>query len=211
LLAVGRSPPKDTDFAEHPFVGPWELRADIGDGDTSCLSQVVFTDEGAYIDVDCDGIVVIGGWEPTGDTTANMSFTSSGPEGGVYSIRASVEVAPDGQSFTAPFTFELIDGATGEGSGQYGPGMATGTRTVVEAPGTPEGSVLDLFGQFEGTPEAAPNAWPLSGRCWLAVRRGANDRHGIAWRARNPDWRPGMTAAESDRWEAAIGMTWARS
>ncbi len=168
-MAVGRSPPKDTDFAEHSLVGPWELRADIGDGDTSCLSQVVFTDEGAYIDVDCDGIVVIGGWEPTGDTTANMSFTSSGPEGGVYSIRASVEVAPDGQSFTAPLTFELIDGATGEGSGQYGPGMATGTRTVVEAPGTPEGSVLDLFGQFEGTPEASPNAWPLSGRCWPFV------------------------------------------
>ncbi len=156
VVGGGALAAQDTDFAEHPLVGPWELRADIGDGDTSCLSQVVFTDEGAYIDVDCDGIVVIGGWEPTGDTTANMSFTSSGPEGGAYSIRASVEVAPDGQSFTAPFTFELIDGATGEGSGQYGPGMATGTRTVVEAPGTPEGSVLDLFGQFEGTPEASP-------------------------------------------------------
>ncbi len=156
VVGGGTLAAQDTEMADHPLVGPWELRADIGDGDTSCLSQVVFTDEGAYIDVDCDGFVVIGGWEPTGDTTANMSFTSSDSEGGAYTVRASVEVAPDGQSFTAPFTFELVDGATGEGSGQYGPGMATGTRTVVEAPGTPEGSVLDLFGQFEGTPEATP-------------------------------------------------------
>lgn len=156
VVGGGSLAAQDTEMADHPLVGAWELSADIGDGDTSCFSQVVFTDEGAYIDVDCDGIVVIGGWEPTGDTTATMSFTSYSPDGGAYTIRAAAEVAPDGQSFTAPFTFELIDPATGEGSGQYGPGTATGTRTVVEAPGTPEGSVLDLFGQFDATPEATP-------------------------------------------------------
>jgi hypothetical protein len=147
---------QDVDFADHPLVGAWVLQADVGDGDTSCASQVVFTDEGAYIDVDCEAFVVIGAWEPTGDTTANLSFTSVDPEGGAYTIRANVEVAADGQSFTAPFTFEIVDPSTGEGGGEYGPGMATGTRIVAEAPGTPVASILDLFGQFEGTPEATP-------------------------------------------------------
>ena len=149
---------QDTDFDDHPLVGTWELRADLGDGDTSCVSNVVFTVEGAYIDVDCDGVVVIGSWEPTGDSTAIMSFTSYDSENGAYTIRASVEIADDGQSFTAPFTFELTDPATGEGSGQYGPGTATGTRISAEAPGTPEGSIMDLFGQFEAPPEASPES-----------------------------------------------------
>ncbi|HYJ12445.1 MAG TPA: hypothetical protein VEW66_02570 [Thermomicrobiales bacterium] len=156
LVGSGSLTAQDTDLADHPLAGTWELRADLGDGDTSCISQVVFTDEGAYIDVDCEGFVVIGTWEPTGDSTAIMSFTSFDPEGGSYTVRATVEVAADGQSFTAPFTFEVTDPATGEGSGQYGPGMATGTRLVAEAPGTPEGPVVDLFGQFGGTPEASP-------------------------------------------------------
>jgi hypothetical protein len=156
LASAGVLAAQDTEVADHPLLGTWELRADVGDGDTSCASQVVFTDEGAYIDVDCDGVVVIGTWEPTGDTTANMSFSASDGEGGSYTVRASVEVAADGQSFTAPFTFELTDVESGEGTGQYGPGMATGTRLVAEAPGTPVGSVMDLFGQFGGTPEATP-------------------------------------------------------
>jgi hypothetical protein len=144
------------DYSGHPLIGVWELHADVGDGDTSCVSQVTFTDDGAYIDVDCDGWVVIGVWEPTGDTTANMTFSSSDGEGGSYTVRASVEVAADGQSFTAPFTFELVDGESGEATGQYGPGMATGTRLVAEAPGTPIAPVSDLFAQFGGTPEASP-------------------------------------------------------
>ena len=71
-------------------------------------------------------------------------------------IRASIEVAPDGQSFTATYTLEFIDQETGEGSGEYGPGTATGTRLAVEGPGTPVGSFEDLFSMFEGTPEASP-------------------------------------------------------
>ena len=70
-----------------------------------------------------------------------------------------MEVAADGQSFEGNFTFEIVDAETGEGMGQYGPGTVTGTRMVAEAPGTPVGTVLDLFGQFdEGTPEATPAA-----------------------------------------------------
>ena len=144
------------DYAGHPLIGTWELLADVGDGDVSCPSQVAFTDDGAYIDVDCDGVVVLGTWDPTGDTTANLAFTGGSQDEGFYTVRAAVEVATDGQTFTAPFTFELIDPMSGEGMGEFGPGMATGTRLVAEAPGTPQGSIMDLFSQFEGTPEASP-------------------------------------------------------
>ena len=148
----------ETDYTGHALVGAWELLADVGDGDTSCPSQVIFTSDGAYIDVDCEGAVVVGTWEPTGDATAIMTFTGH-EDGGTYRVRAAVEVAADGQSFTAPFTFEVFNPETGEGMGEYGPGMATGTRLAAEAPGTPVASIMDLFSMFgEGTPEATPES-----------------------------------------------------
>ena len=149
---------QDTDMANHPVVGVWELSADLGDGDTSCLSQVVFTADGGYIDVDCDAFVEVGVWEPTGPNTADLTITVKTVEDGSFRIRAAIEVAADGQSFTAPFTFELLDPTTGEGSGQYGPGLATGTRLVAEGPGTPVAPITDLFAQFEASPEATPAA-----------------------------------------------------
>ena len=118
--------------------------------------SVVFSADGGYVDVDSEGTVLLGVWEPTGDTTANLTITAYDQEEGAFRIRASFEVAADGQSFTASFTFELLDPKTGDGMGQYGPGTATGTRMVAEAPGTPVGSLEDLFSQFEGTPEASP-------------------------------------------------------
>jgi hypothetical protein len=149
---------QDADMASHPLVGSWDLAVDIGDGDTSCHSQVAFSADGTYIEASCEGFVSIGSWEPTGPTTANMSFLTGSPEDGQIRIRAAIEVAEDGQSFTAPFTFDLIDPETGTGMGEYGPGMATGTRLVVEGPGTPVGTILDLFAQFEASPEATPAA-----------------------------------------------------
>ena len=157
IVGGGRLSAQDGDLADHPIVGPWELAADVGDGDTSCLSQVIFTDEGGYVDVDCDGAVVIGAWAPTSDATVTLMITVHDTDEGSYRIRAEVEVAADGQSFTGTFTFELLDLATGEGMGEYGPGTVTGTRAVAEGPGTPVGTVMDLFAMFgEGTPEATP-------------------------------------------------------
>jgi hypothetical protein len=65
-------------------------------------------------------------------------------------------VTSDGQSFTAGYTSEVLDAATGEWSGQIGPSTAEGTRMPVEAPGTPVGSFEDVFGA--ATPEATPGA-----------------------------------------------------
>ncbi len=133
------------------LVGTWTL---VVEGDQP--ESVVFSADGGYVDVDSEGTVLLGVWEPTGDTTANLTITAYDQEEGAFRIRASFEVAADGQSFTASFTFELLDPKTGDGMGQYGPGTATGTRMVAEAPGTPVGSLEDLFSQFEGTPEASP-------------------------------------------------------
>jgi hypothetical protein len=108
--------------------------------------------------VDCEGVVAVGLWEPTSDTTANLTITAYNPDQGRYMIRLAIEVADDGQSFTGSFTFEMIDAESGEGLGQYGPGTATATRQTAEAPGTPVGTIADLFAQFEASPQATPSA-----------------------------------------------------
>jgi hypothetical protein len=147
------------DFTGHPLVGAWHLDIALGDDDESgCPSQVLFTDDGGYIDADCEGFVLIGVWAPTGDRTATLTFTSVDESGG-YRVRATIEVAADGQTFTATFTFEILLSVDGTGSGEYGPGTATGTRQVPEAPGEPEGSIEELFSEPEReTPEATPNS-----------------------------------------------------
>jgi hypothetical protein len=61
-------------------------------------------------------------------------------------------VAPDGRALTVDYTIAVLDPATGEWSGEIGPGRAAGTRMVVEAPGTPVASFEEAF----GTPGATP-------------------------------------------------------
>jgi hypothetical protein len=141
---------QDTDYAGHPLIGTWTL---VVDGEAP--EMVIFSDTGGYVDVESADSVVLGVWEPTGDTTANLTITGYDEELS-YRIRGSIEVAADGQSLTASYTFEPFNPQTGEGMGEYGPGTVTGTRMVAEAPGTPVGSIEDLFSLFGGTPEASP-------------------------------------------------------
>jgi hypothetical protein len=67
-------------------------------------------------------------------------------------IRASIEVAPDGQSLTATYTLEFID-PDGTSSGEIGPGMAEGTKLAVEPMGTPVASFEEAFEAPAATPE----------------------------------------------------------
>jgi hypothetical protein len=123
--------------------------------ETPVPSLTYFAADGGFVEIDPDGSNGLGTWEPTGDSTANLTFHFVDEEEGVTTIRVSIEVSPDGQSFTATFTLEFMDPESGESSGEVGPGSVTGTRIVVEGPGTPVMSFEDAFAA-EGSPEATP-------------------------------------------------------
>ncbi len=157
-MAMGARPisAQGTGTADHPLIGVWEMRVDLGQGDTNCPAQVTFAPGGGVVDVDCEGVVAVGVWQATGERTADLTITSYNADLGRYQIRVALDVAGDGETFDGSFTFELVDADTGEGQGQYGPGTATGIRQRAEAPGTPVGSIADMSAQAASTPAAEP-------------------------------------------------------
>ena len=143
----------------HPLVGSWWLDTDSEDPE-GAPELAIATADGSWIEADPGAGISLGVWEATGPQSAILTFWSVGAdeEGGFYGtfvLRASIEVAADGQSFTATYTGEFIapDGST---AGEYGPGTASATRLAAEPMGTPVGPFDELFAQFEGTPEASP-------------------------------------------------------
>ena len=79
---------------------------------------------------------------------------------GYGTIRTSIEVAEDGQSFAGTYTIEFpaaMAEAMGAPVGQLGPGEVTGQRIAVEPMGEPVGPLSE-----EGVPEegASPEASP---------------------------------------------------
>ncbi len=150
---------QDVTTQGHPLVGTWLVDNDQ-DTDTNLPENVTLTSDGGLIDVQ-GSEAVLGVWEATGPTTANVTFSGyssdeSGAYAGGYTVRASVEVGTDGNSFSGQYTIEGLnpDGTT---TGQAGPGTVTATRVMAEAPGTPVMTTEELFGSFgEGTPEATP-------------------------------------------------------
>ncbi|HEY7029977.1 MAG TPA: hypothetical protein VH482_01555 [Thermomicrobiales bacterium] len=144
----------------HPVVGAWAAITDVRDPNGS-RSLFIFHADGTYSEADADGTDGYGAWSPTGDSTADVTILSNqsdekGAFFGQLKVRASVQVAADGQTFTAPYTLEFLL-ADGSQTGEYGPGTATATRITVEAMGTPKGSVDDLFASL-ASPEATPSA-----------------------------------------------------
>ncbi len=152
-LFVGRGAlaAQDPDLADHPLVGSWIIDADPEDPENPLEMSTIFSD-GTMIDSGTDGSNGHGVWEPTGDRTATVTFLLIFEDGFRVLIRAEVEVASDGQSFTSPYTNEFFDPVTGDWSGEIGPGTAEGTRINLEAPGTPVASFEEAFGEPEATP-----------------------------------------------------------
>jgi|SRR5215211_4236062 len=148
----------------HPLVGTWLADTDPETPDNA-LDTFVFGADGAYVQSEVGGGSLLGAWEATGDRTAIL--TAVGAEGddegnnfGSIKVRASIEVSDDGNRFTAEFTMEFIQ-PDGTSSGEAGPGIATGERLVVEAPGTPVITFEELFGAFDGeTEEGETEATP---------------------------------------------------
>jgi hypothetical protein len=156
---------QDTATENHPLVGVWLLDAEP-EVEGNALESVIFTDDGTFINVEVNGTTLLGAWEATGATTADLLFVSydideEGGNAGQVTIRSSFEVSADGNSLTGQYTIEFV-GPDGTSTGEAGPAMLTATRLEVEAQGTPVMTIDELFGSFAGTPEASPVATPTS-------------------------------------------------
>jgi hypothetical protein len=84
----------------HPIVGAWLLRDDEL-GPDAPLHPRAFSWDGIYWQIDAEGVVGTGAWEPTGPSSAAVNFFDRFPDeaGGFVSdtVRALIEVAPGGQ------------------------------------------------------------------------------------------------------------------
>jgi hypothetical protein len=145
--ATDTTPPVASDG--HPILGTWTL-TDTTDPEDPSTFVASFSGVGNYVQVE-EGEVNLGVWGATGPTSAALTITGQEPPeegGGSFTIRATIEVAPDGQSLAAEYTVE-VSGVEGAPTGEYGPGQVTGTRVAVEPMGTPVGSLDELFAGFE--------------------------------------------------------------
>ena len=142
---------QDATTQGHPLVGTWLADTDQENPDNA-VDVFQFTSDGAYVEMDANGDSSLGAWEATGDTTATLTVVQGqaddeGTNFGTFTLRASIEVGADGDSFTAEYTFEFVQ-PDGTSSGEAGPGIATGERLVVEGPGTPAMTMEEFYGSF---------------------------------------------------------------
>jgi len=143
---------QETEPSDHALVGTWIITYD---GDPAYHEMATIFADGTALVSTPDGSNGQGVWEPTGEFTAIGTMSVVFEDGTRLLARLQIELASDGQSYRAVITNEFFD-LSGEGSGEIGPGHATGTRVQVEAPGTPIASFEEYFGEAEATPEATP-------------------------------------------------------
>ena len=139
---------------DHPIVGAWSVDA----GNDQSLELMLFGPGGTLLDASPDELAV-GAWTATGDRTVDITFLTipSAPDEGSFTIRASLEVAEDGNSFSGTYSFGLspeIAASFGMGPGEYGPGEVTGKR--IEA--GPMGDLVGPMPDFGQAPSADPGA-----------------------------------------------------
>jgi hypothetical protein len=152
--------------AEHPAVGVW-LTDGSPDDSTNPLDLTTIAPGGIATIALPDG-TGYGPWAATGERSADATFLISqrDPEAGFVgyaTIRTSIEVAEDGQSFAGTYTIEF-PAAMAEAMGltvgqQVGPGTVTGQRIAVEpmgeaVPFPEEGGPEPV--ESPPTPEASP-------------------------------------------------------
>jgi hypothetical protein len=152
--------------AEHPLVGAWIIESSPDDP-TDPLEVVTVGPGGTITDTSLEG-VGSGVWAPTGEFTADATFVfpTTGLDGsfaGFVTIRTSVEVAEDGQTFAGTYTLELpaaMVEALGMTPGQTGPGEVTGQRIVLEPMGEVVGPLPEEPEEpaAEDMPEESPSA-----------------------------------------------------
>jgi hypothetical protein len=155
LRSAGAQEATPTAESPHPFVGAWVVDRDPTNANNP-LQLVVATADGLYFGTQYGGQTTAGVWEATGPSTAAITLRATAPEQGVpflglVVVRGTVEVAEDGQSFTSPYTVEII-APDGTSSGEYGVTTARGTRITIEDMGDPEGTLEELESWASATP-----------------------------------------------------------
>ena len=143
----------------HPIIGTWII-ADP-DGVPGLTS---FTSDGVVTDLESDGTVGLGIWQPTGERTAAFTMVQlmSG-EGFAGSVQINVVVTIDasGNSGTAEYTYTVVlaDGSVADS----GSGNVTISRLMVQ-PLDSMGTPIPGFPTWNpsadggGTPESTPNS-----------------------------------------------------
>ena len=155
---------QDTAPQGHPLIGTW-LADTNPDASDNALDTVSFTADGTFTNVEAGGFVSLGAWEATGERTANLTIVAyeldeEGNNVGSTTLRVSIEVGADSNSFAADVTIEFIQ-ADGTSNGEAGPAIVTGERLGVEGPGTPAMTLDEYFGQFEGQEGRNAEATPV--------------------------------------------------
>lgn len=150
---------QDAGRMPHPAAGVWLVESEPDLGEMGVRSLLLATDGSAgVVSSASPGLTSLGAWKPTGDSTAHVTayMVTDGPA--YIVLRMALEIGSDGQTLTGTFTLEMVfDPTSPDGSsGEIGPGSVTGTRVMVEGPGTPTSSFDDFF----AVPEPAAAATP---------------------------------------------------
>lgn len=133
---------QEADARTHPIVGSW-----VAENSENTYWLISFSADGTVRGASQNG-PSMGAWiaagDRTADTTLRVAMELEAGTAGLGTIRGSVEVSADGQSFTATYTLELPEGADSGGQvpqGELGPVAITGVRIAVEPMGDPVGPV----------------------------------------------------------------------
>jgi hypothetical protein len=134
------------------FVGSWQLTISPVQG-TPAVGLATFGAEGALVTSVLPvepspgapgGVVFVsaghGAWEATGPDTATFTFVALGANGqgipdGTGTIRASIALGPDGQTFSGEYVATMADPAGNTVATEQG--TVPAKRIVAEAPGLP--------------------------------------------------------------------------
>ncbi len=122
------------------MVGTWFLTTSSANP-TNADDMFSLHADGTYVEANADGSVRLGVWEPTSPTTATLTIAAysrdaAGASAGGITLRLTLTLNPDGNSYTAEGTIELT-APDGSLSGQAGPVRGDAKRMLVEAPGPP--------------------------------------------------------------------------
>lgn len=155
---VGSAQDASPGTESHPLVGAWIVDSETEDP-SNPPSFDIFMADGTLVNVGSDGTSV-GVWEPTGPDTAIFTFNGlMGDQGseGMFVIRGEIQVAADGQSFTATHGFSILT-PDGSVAASFEGGGGLGTRMTAEGPDKADAPLPGFQPWTPAIPEATPAA-----------------------------------------------------